>query len=149
MENMTTTLDVSVLWSGPPGSGSRRSGPRGGSPRRRGPPSRPARSSRVPAAGPVRPHELLDPDADEADLLALRVLPRVEERLQQPAHLVLQRVLAPEGHRAGVGPAPGLEAREADRHRHGPERLEPLGAEPPVHPGAHAARALQHEDGVE
>ncbi len=49
------------------------------------------------AALPVLAQELLHPHADEADLLPLRVLPRVEEGLEQAPHLGLQRRLAPEG----------------------------------------------------
>ena len=43
---------------------------------------------------PALAHELLDPNADEADLPSLRVLPRVEERLEQSPNLALQLVLA-------------------------------------------------------
>src|SRR5690242_2171892 len=93
--------------------------------------------------------KFLDPYADQADLLALGVLSRVEEWLEQIAHLVLQLVEAREGRLAGSGPADREEPREAYGNGHGPKSLEPIGDEALEHGRGQRARSAQDEGGIE
>src|SRR6185295_13295559 len=93
--------------------------------------------------------ELLHPDPDEANLLPLRILPGVEERLQQPANLVLQLLLAGEGSLAGPRPAHGEESGKAYGDGHGAKGLEALGDEPAEHGGGEVTRPPEDEDGIE